>query len=289
VWRFTFDVFTKLFFTSALCLLPVLLPCPAAKRDPAATSRVLTKFLKFKLDFPRFVSYYLVNIVTPVLYVHLYGLFYKQKEKAMRPLTDKQKTVLRIIAEKVKEVGYPPTLQELADELGVRSKNAVLKHLNALEKKGYIGKREGGAARGIRILESLGFLDTTDVDSLPLVGSVPAGSPLLAEENVERYVSIPKELLPTKGEYFALKVQGDSMIDAGIFEDDLVVVHSTNSAYNGDIVVALIGNETTVKRFVLKNGEPYLKPENPSYPEIHPAQEWSVQGKVVALIRESVN
>ncbi|MFQ5606167.1 MAG: LexA family protein, partial [bacterium] len=113
----------------------------------------------------------------------------------MKPLTDKQKNVLRLIAEKAMEVGYPPTLQELADELGVASKNAVLKHLTALGKKGYIGKREGGAARGIRILESLGYLGSPDVSSVPLVGSVPAGSPLLAEENIDRYVSIPIEVI----------------------------------------------------------------------------------------------
>lgn len=207
----------------------------------------------------------------------------------MKPLTDKQKNVLKLIAEKVKDVGYPPTLQELADELGVSSKNAVLKHLTALEKKGYIGKREGGAARGIRILESLGFLDGPDISRVPLVGSVPAGSPLLAEENVDRYLSIPQDLIPSKGECFALKVQGDSMIDAGIFEDDLVVVHSTNSANNGDIVVALIGNETTVKRFMVTGNERYLKPENPNYSDIYPTEEWSVQGRVIALIRESVN
>lgn len=207
----------------------------------------------------------------------------------MKPLTEKQKNVLKLIAQKIKEAGYPPTLQELADELGVASKNAVLKHLTALEKKGYIGKREGGAARGIRVLKSMGFLDGPGENSIPLVGSVPAGSPLLAEENVESYLTIPKHLLPSKGDYFALRVQGDSMVNAGIFEDDLVVVRSTNSANNGDIVVALIGNETTVKRFVATDSKRYLKPENPKYPDIHPTQEWSVQGKVVALIRESVN
>ena len=142
----------------------------------------------------------------------------------MKALTDKQKNVLKLIADKLKEAGYPPTLQELADELGFSSKNAVLKHLTALEKKGYIGKRQGGAARGIRILESLGFLDGPDENSVPLVGTVAAGSPLLAEQNVERYLTIPKYLLPAKGDFFALRVQGDSMIDAGIFEDDLVVV-----------------------------------------------------------------
>ncbi len=207
----------------------------------------------------------------------------------MKSLTDKQKNVLKLIAEKIKDVGYPPTLQELADELGVASKNAVLKHLTALEKKGYIGKREGGAARGIRILESMGFLDSPGENSVPLVGSVAAGSPLLAEENVESYLTVPKHLLQSRGDYFALRVHGDSMIEAGIHEDDLVVVHATNQANNGDIVVALIGNETTVKRFVTEGNERYLKPENIKYSDIRPQQEWSVQGKVVALIRESVN
>ena len=112
---------------------------------------------------------------------------------------------------------------------------------------------------------------------------------MLAEENVDRYLTIPQDLLPAKGECFALKVQGDSMINAGILEDDLVVVHSTNSANNGDIVVALIGNETTVKRFMVSGNERYLKPENPNYSDIYPTEEWSVQGKVIALIRESVN
>ncbi|MFQ5706576.1 MAG: transcriptional repressor LexA, partial [bacterium] len=186
----------------------------------------------------------------------------------MKALTQKQKNVLKLIAQKVKEVGYPPTLQELADALGVRSKNAVLKHLTALEKKGYIGKREGGAARGIRILESLGFLDNPGENSVPLVGTVAAGSPLLAEENVERYLTVPRYLLPSRGDYFALRVQGDSMIDAGIYEDDLVIVRATKRAHNGDIVVALIGNETTVKRFVAQDNQKYLKPENPKYPDI---------------------
>lgn len=207
----------------------------------------------------------------------------------MKPLTEKQKEVLKLIAEKVKGVGYPPTMQELADELGVRSKNAVVKHLHALEKKGYIGKRQGGAARGIRILESMGFLDSPDENSVPLVGAVAAGSPLLAEENVERYLTVPNYLLPSKGDYFALRVHGDSMVDAGIYQDDLVIVRATKRANHGDIVVALIGNETTVKRFVAKGNQKYLKPENPKYSDIKPRVEWSIQGKVVALIRESVN
>lgn len=207
----------------------------------------------------------------------------------MKTLTDKQKEVLAFITRKVREDGFPPTLQEMADELGVKSNNAVLNHLSALERKGYIEKRKDGTSRGIRVLASTKFLDTLNERSLPVLGSVSAGSPLLAEQNVERHVPIPKFLLPEKAEYFVLQVQGDSMIEAGIFENDLVVVQMTNDVRAGDIVVALIGNETTVKRLMVKNGQQFLKPENSKYQDIFPGEEWSVQGKVVALIRESVN
>lgn len=207
----------------------------------------------------------------------------------MKSLTEKQKQVLRLIVENIKQAGYPPTLQELADALGVRSKNAVLKHLAALQKKGYIAERPGGAARGIRILDSLGYMDSGEERSVPLVGSVTAGAPILAEENVERYLPVPKYLMPAKGDYFALRVQGESMVNAGIFHGDLVIVEATKDARHGDIVVALVGNETTVKRLALENGRKYLKAENPRYSDIHPQEAWSIQGKVVALIRESVN
>ncbi len=207
----------------------------------------------------------------------------------METLTDKQKEVLAFITRKVREDGFPPTLQEIADELGVKSNNAVLNHLSALERKGYIEKRKDGTSRGIRVLASAKHRDTFNERRLPVLGSVSAGSPLLAEQNVERHVPIPKFLVPDKAEYFVLQVQGDSMIEAGIFENDLVIVQMTNDVRSGDIVVALIGNETTVKRLMVRNGQQYLKPENSKYQDIFPREEWSVQGKVVALIRESVN
>ncbi len=203
----------------------------------------------------------------------------------MKKLTEKQKQILKLIADKVKDVGFPPTMQELADELGVKSKNAIFKHLEALEKKGYI-RRAAGGARGITILESLGFLDSAGIHSVPLVGSVAAGSPILAEENIERYVPVPNYLTQNGGEYFALRVKGDSMIEAGILDGDLVIVRSTPYAENGDIVVALSGEEATVKRLLIQGSQKFLKPENEMYELIPLTEEWSIIGKVVSLIRE---
>ena len=205
----------------------------------------------------------------------------------MKKLTEKQKEILGLIARNVKEVGFPPTMQELADELGVRSKNAIFKHLEALEKKGYI-RRAAGGARGITILESLGFLNEKGVLSVPVIGSVAAGMPILAEQNIERYVPVPDYLTKDSNDYFALRVKGDSMVNAGIIENDLVIVRSVHQANSGEIVVALSGDEATVKRFVVKDNDIYLKPENELYANIPLSEGWSIQGKVVALIREQV-
>lgn len=203
----------------------------------------------------------------------------------MKKLTDRQKQILELIARKVKEVGFPPSMQELADDLGVKSKNAISKHLEALEKKGYI-QRSAGGARSITILQRAGLAEDTGMPKVPLVGSVAAGTPLLAEENIERYVPVPDYLTKKSGKYFALRVRGDSMVNAGILEDDLVIVHSTNRAANGDIVVAYADGEATVKRLVVKDREMYLKPENEIYENIPLSENWAIQGTVVALIRE---
>ena len=203
----------------------------------------------------------------------------------MKKLTEKQKTILGKIAENVKTIGYPPTMQELADDLGVESKNAIFKHLEALEKKGYI-KRSAGGARGITILDSMGMMPNSGSTQIAVVGQVAAGSPILAEQNVERYISVPDYLTNNPGTYYALRVQGDSMIDAGIMEDDLVIVRSTNHADHGDIVVALNQEDATVKRFISRGVDKFLKPENPRYSNIPLSYDWTIQGKVVALIRE---
>ncbi len=202
----------------------------------------------------------------------------------MKALTYRQKQILELIAQHIQERGYPPSYQELADQLNIKSKYAILKHIDALVQKGYLEK--DSSARGLRIVDPHYQAQSTNDVQIPLIGRVAAGFPILSEENVERYVPVPRALIKQEGRYFALKVQGDSMINAGIFENDLLVVNSTNRAHNRDIVVALVGDEVTVKRLITEKGKTYLKAENPSYQDIHPQGEWSIQGKVVGLIRE---
>lgn len=206
----------------------------------------------------------------------------------MEKLTKRQREVFKVVIDLIKENEYPPTLKELADRLGAASRNTAVKHLTVLDRKGYL-LWEKNKARGIKILEPLGLLDNEDEISLPLVGMVTAGVPMLAEENVERYVPVPKYLLHSNDKHFLLRVTGDSMKDAGILDKDLVVVHSQNAGNVGDIVVALLEDKATVKRLATKDGRRYLKAENPEYQDIHPDSEWSIQGKVVSLVRESIN
>ncbi len=202
----------------------------------------------------------------------------------MKALTNRQKEILRLISGYIDEKGYPPSYQELADKLNIKSKYAILKHIDALVAKGYLEK--DSSARALRIIDSEYAPASQNEVNVPLIGRVAAGFPILAQENVERYIPIPRALIKSEGRYFALKVRGDSMINAGIFEDDLVVVNSTNTAHNRDIVVALLHDEVTVKRLMLEKGKAYLKAENPQYDDIYPESEWSIQGKVVGLVRE---
>jgi repressor LexA len=205
----------------------------------------------------------------------------------MRKLTAKQKLILQLIADSVESKGYPPTYQQLCNILGISSKNGVKKHIDALVAKGYIEK--DSSPRGIRIVNPDYRPGSLEDSSIPLIGHVAAGFPILAEENVERYIPIPRHLIRSEGRYYALRVHGDSMINAGIFENDLVIVKAMNSAHHNDIVVALINDEVTIKRLVMKGNQSYLKAENPAYHDIFPQENWSVQGKVVGLIRENFN
>ena len=145
------------------------------------------------------------------------------------------------------------------------------------------------SARGLRIIDPEFKPNHSDESNVPLIGHVAAGFPILADENVERYVPVPRHLIKSEGRYYALRVRGDSMINAGIFDGDLVIVKANNVATPNDIVVALIGDEVTVKRFIVDGGMNYLKAENPAYHDIYPQEEWSIQGKVVGLIRENFN
>jgi repressor LexA len=188
----------------------------------------------------------------------------------MKGLTQRQKEVLEFISGYIGRFGYPPTFQEIADAFQIASKHGVVRHLVALERKGYI-TRSDTLARSIRIIHPQ-YAPSSDTVQLPLVGRVAAGFPVLAEENIEDYLMLPRSLVKSEGRYFALRVHGDSMVNAGILDGDTV-----------------IRDEVTVKRLIVRNNQKSLKAENPNYPDINPQMEWSIQGKVIGLIRDNIH
>lgn len=200
-----------------------------------------------------------------------------------KQITDRQKQLLQFIVKQVREYNLPPSISEMATFLKVSSKNAVAKLLNALEEAKYI--KTSGKARGIEVLNALGESLEKGLVAVPLIGAVQAGSPHLAEQQVEEWVNLPSSLVKGRRDVFLLKVRGDSMINAGIYEGDLVIVKPTKDIKNNDIVVALLHDEATVKRFIQIKNRAYLKAENPDYKDIYPKEEWMVQGKVVGVIR----
>ena len=198
-------------------------------------------------------------------------------------ITDRQKQLLKFITKQIREHNMPPSISEMAEFLEVKSKNAVAKLLDALEGDGYI--KTSGKARGITVLNSLSDSLEKGFIRVPVLGSIQAGSPHLAEEQIEDWVNLPQTMIKGRRDVFLLKVRGESMVNAGIYEGDLVIVRPTKEAKNNDIVVALLHDEATVKRFVQVKNRAYLKAENPDYPNIYPKEEWMIQGKVVGVIR----
>lgn len=199
--------------------------------------------------------------------------------------TDKQQQVLEIIRDYQLEHGTSPTLRELRESLGVSSDNGVLKHLAALEEKGYLSRR--GGSRSIEMLDSVKQrLDTPSENRLPLLGFVPAGGPVMSEEYISDWLTVGEDLIYRLKDSFLLRVKGDSMIDAGIHEGDLVVVCGSLEPKVMDIVVGLVDQGNTVKRLMRdKRGKMYLKPENPKYEDIYPEGDLQIQGVVTGLIR----
>ena len=195
----------------------------------------------------------------------------------------RQQNLLSFIKETLDGRGFPPTISEMAKEVGVKSKNAIFKMLKKLEAQGVIER--DSTARGIRLLNPEGGMVGSMEFSAPLIGTVTAGTPILAEENIESWVNLPTTMVRSPKQVFVLKVRGDSMRDAGILDGDLVIVDSKKEARNRDIVVALLQDEATVKRYMEINGRKYLKAENPKYKNIHPKNEWTISGKVVGVIR----
>ncbi len=201
----------------------------------------------------------------------------------MNELTPKQKNLLEYLSEEIRTKGLPPTISEIASALRLKSKNGVAKLLSALEGKGYI--RKSGKARGIEVLNQEGEPLSRGMMSIPLLGRITAGIPMLAEEQVEDWLQLPVSLIRGRKDMFLLKVQGMSMKDAGILNGDLVLVKQQKLAEVNDIVVALLEDEATVKRLVKKESKYFLKAENKEYPNIYPEHDWSIQGKVVGVIR----
>lgn len=197
----------------------------------------------------------------------------------MEKLTQRQQQVLDLIRRHIDETGFPPTRADIARELGFKSANAAEEHLKALARKGAI-EVIPGASRGIRLPDSGG---------IPIVGRVAAGDPVLAQEHIEDYCNLPPSFFKPQADYF-LTVQGDSMIEVGIFDGDLLAVHSTPTANNGDIIVARIEDEVTVKR-LHKTGKKHLVqllPENSDYEPINVdlrEQEFAIEGLSVGVLR----
>ena len=201
----------------------------------------------------------------------------------MKNLTKRQEEILNLIKSHIQDLGFPPTRADIAKSLGFKSPNAAEQHLRAIEKKGFISILSG-ASRGI-------ILNDTGNDDIPIIGLVAAGGPILAEENIEKTISRSNNLLSNEIDYY-LRVKGDSMVDVGIFEEDLIGVSKTLNPKIGSIVVARINNEVTVKTLVEFNqNKVTLRPENKNYTDINvnpSIDELVIEGSCVALLRESL-
>jgi len=196
-------------------------------------------------------------------------------------LTGRQQQILDYLVKEVQDKGYAPSVREIADALGLRSPSTVHQHLTALEQKGCI-RRHGDRMRALEVMDKT-LIQTGDTATLPLLGRISAGPPVFAEEMVEDHVEIPRSLLGDVRACFVLRVQGDSMTGAGILPGDLVVIRRQRVVSPGQIVVALIGEEATVKRLSIEEGTPVLMPANSAYQPIR--GEFQVVGLVVGLIR----
>ena len=203
----------------------------------------------------------------------------------MEALTDRQSEILRLIRELTEVSGFPPTRAEIAERMGFRSVNAAEQHLRALEKKGAIDI-SSGASRGIRVLDARPS-GRARLLELPIIGRVAAGSPMLAEEHVQGHVQVDPNLFTPRADYL-LRVRGLSMRDAGILEGDLLAVHRTGEVRSGQIVVARLGEEVTVKRWRRRGSTVQLMPENPDFEPIEVdlrTEPLAIEGIAVGVIR----
>lgn len=197
-------------------------------------------------------------------------------------ISAKQQEILDYIKEEILKRGYPPAVREICEAVHLKSTSSVHSHLETLEKNGYI-RRDPTKPRAIEICDDNFQMVRTEMVSIPVVGRVAAGEPILADENISSYFPVPAEMVP-KGESFILNVKGDSMINAGIFSGDQIFVNSCNTARNGDIIVALIDDSATVKTFYKEDGHIRLQPENDTMEPII-VNDCQILGKVFGVFR----
>lgn len=199
-----------------------------------------------------------------------------------RPITKKQEEILNYIKDEILERGFPPAVREICQAVGLKSTSSVHSHLESLEKNGYI-RRDPTKPRAIEILDESFNMLRREMVNVPVVGTVAAGQPILAEQNIDNYFPIPSEYMPNE-QSFILKVKGESMINAGILDGDSVLVMQQTTARNGDIVVALIEDSATVKTYYKENGHYRLQPENDTMDPII-VDDCKILGKVFGVFR----
>jgi repressor LexA len=197
-------------------------------------------------------------------------------------LTERQRSVLDFIQREQREKGMTPSTREIQNHFGFASQTSVMQYIAALERKGFLNRH----ARKARALITPAM--KVRITDIPIYGQIPAGMSALTEQTVEGHVSLDMRsanVLKNRGT-FALRVRGESMIGAHIIDGDIVILEDSKEVHNGDIVAALIDGETSLKRYVVEHGRPYLKAENPRYPHLVPARELKIQGVMVSLIRK---
>lgn len=198
-------------------------------------------------------------------------------------ISTKQKEILEYIKHEILYTGYPPAVREICEAVHLKSTSSVHSHLETLEKNGYI-RRDPTKPRAIEVCDDSFQMVRTETVSLPVVGTVAAGTPLLAEENITQYFPVPADMVPAGEPSFVLKVKGDSMINAGIFNGDQLFVQMCNTAHNGETIVALIDDSATVKTFYREDDHIRLQPENDTMEPII-TTDVQILGKVIGLVR----
>ncbi len=201
---------------------------------------------------------------------------------AQGKISAKQQQILEFIKDEILKKGYPPAVREICEAVHLKSTSSVHSHLETLEKNGYI-RRDPTKPRAIEIVDDSFQMVRREMTSIPIIGTVAAGQPIFAQQNIEGYFPVPADIVPS-GETFVLRVKGDSMINVGIFDGDQIFVQQCNTARNGDIVVALVEDSATVKTFYKENGYIRLQPENDAMEPII-VQECAILGKVFGVFR----